>query len=293
MTFDLIIPGLATVALGVVAGHVRWALKPAVAVKVLSLVAAVAAATVLLIAGVVALAFAARWSLILVVVQSCPAIPLHHQVGFVEGAASFIIVTVAAIRIRQVVRQRRWAVEGTTGRRVSVLADDEPIAYAAPGKPGCVVVSRGLLTALEPRERQVVFAHERAHLEQNHHRYLLAGALSVAVLPILRPLVDQVRLATERCADEAAATAMAGDREVVASAIARAALATHAYHEVVASFGGASIPIRVEALIATPSSRIPTGVAAAAVAAAAGVGLAAGSVQIHHFIQLVGHLCGL
>ena len=54
------------------------------------------------------------------------------------------------------------------------------IAFAVPGDPGCVVVSRGLLDRLEPRERKVVFAHERAHLRLGHHRYLHASEVAAA-----------------------------------------------------------------------------------------------------------------
>jgi Zn-dependent protease with chaperone function len=97
---------------------------------------------------------------------------------------------------------------------LSILDTAEPIAYAAPGDPGCVVVSKGLLDVLAPRERQVVLAHERAHLHHNHHRYLLAAELAVAVVPVLRPLVVQIRFATERSADESAVAALGGDREL-------------------------------------------------------------------------------
>jgi len=292
VSHSLFLPGLATIALAVAAGHVRWSLNPSIVVKLLTAVAALAATTSFLLVGALAAGFAARSPVLLAVVRVCRVIPVHHQVGTVEGLAASVALAVVVFRIQLVLRQRRWAVEGTQGRRILVLADDEPIAYAAPGKPGCVVVSRGLLDALEPQERQVLFAHERAHLDQRHHHYLLVGALSVAVLPVLRPLVVQLRLATERCADEAAAHVMAGDRQLVATAITRAAVATSAYGGVVGSFGGASILARVEALVATPST--PTALTGAVVVAGvAGLGTAVGSVQLHHLLQLVAHICGL
>jgi len=285
-------PALATIALAIGVGHVRWSLNPSTILKLLTAVAALAATMAILFVGALAAGLAARSSVLFAVLGVCPVIPIHHQVGTVEGLAATVVLAAVVFRIQRVLRQRRWAVDGTQGRRILVLANDEPIAYAAPGKPGCVVVSRGLLDALEPQERQVLFAHERAHLDQRHHHYLLVCALSVAVLPMLRPLVTQVRLATERCADEAAALVMAGDRKLVATAITRAAVATSAYGGVVGSFGGASILARVEALIATPST--PTALTgAAAVVGVAGFGTVVGSVQAHHLFQLFAHLCGL
>jgi len=285
-------PALATIALGTGAGHVRWSLNPSTILKLLTAVAALAAMMAILFVGALAAGFAARSSVLFAVIGVCPVIPIHHQVGTVEGLAATLVLAGVGFRIQRVLQQRRWAVEGTQGRRILVLANDEPIAYAAPGKPGCVVVSRGLLDALEPQERQVLFAHERAHLDQRHHRYLLVGALSVAVIPMLRPLIAQVRLATERCADEAAALVMAGDRKLVATAITRAAVATSAYGGVVGSFGGASILARVEALIATPST--PTALTGAVVVVGVvSLGAVVGSVQAHHLFQLFAHLCGL
>ena len=93
-------------------------------------------------------------------------------------------------------------------------------------------------------------------------------------------------------ADEAAVRAMDGDREVVAVSIARAALATTDYAGTVAGFGGGSVPFRVSALLddSQQARFAVAGVLAIAVAAIAGI--TASSVQVHHFVELAGHLCG-
>jgi len=174
-----------------------------------------------------------------------------------------------------------------------VVDSPELIAYAAPGDPGCVVVSRGLLDALEPRERQVVLAHERAHLYHGHHRYLLAGEIAVAIVPFLGPLVDQIRLATERSADESAAEALGGDRRLVARTIARAAITRTVHDGLVGAFGGASVPARVQALIGPPQNPALTVAAFPVIGATAAVTVLAGSVQVHHFVELIEHVCGL
>ena len=198
-------------------------MPPLVTVRVLTFIAAVTATTALTVVLVAAAAFLTRSTMAMTVIGWCPIIPLHREIGLAEGVVVFVLLSVVVWRVGGVVLRHRRAVAGTNGQRFQVLDTPQPIAYAVPGKPGCVVVSNGLLSALDPWERQVLFAHERAHLHQNHHRFLFAGALAVAVVPLLRPLVGQLRMATERCADEAAVVAVGGDRWLVAASIARAA----------------------------------------------------------------------
>ncbi len=224
-------------------------------------------------------------------VRWCPIIPLHHQVGTGVGVSATILSLAVIIRIRLVFTTRRQAIAGTEGLGLSILQTDEPIAYAAPGSPGCIVVSQGLLAALSPQERKVLFAHERAHLRQHHASFLLVGALAVAVVPWLRPLVDQLRLATEQCADEAAAKEVGGDRDLVASAVARAALATSSYRGLVGSFGGSSIPTRVEALIGSPTQPRLIRRTMALTGTVVVLSIASGGLQLHHFAQVAEHIC--
>lgn len=293
MSIELVLPTVVAVAFGTAAVLVRWPGRPTVVMRLLAGIAGVTAATVFLVVSVGAVGLLARSALVMSLIDWCPVVPLHHDVGYLEGGLAFVATSAGLIRMVRVVRRRRRAAGGMRGRRLFVLDTAEPIAYAAPGKPGCVVVSRGMLDVLGPRERQVLFAHERAHLRHHHHRYLLVGELAAAVLPVLRPLVYQLQLATEREADEAAVRAMGGDRPLVARAIARAAITSSAYHGLVGAFGGGSVPVRVQALIGPASSpaRARVGLLAAGVVAA--VALAAGSVQLHHVARLAGHLCHL
>ena len=114
-----------------------------------------------------------------------------------------------------------------------------------------------------------VFAHERAHLRLRHHRYLLAAELSRSVLPFIRPLTRQLHHATERAADEAAVDAVAGERSIVATAIARAALGTPAIGTIPA-LGGGSVPRRLEALL-WPEREARAGAMTSMVAACGGL----------------------
>ncbi|MFI1994955.1 M56 family metallopeptidase [Actinoplanes sp. NPDC020271] len=109
-----------------------------------------------------------------------------------------------------------------------VVADwARPMAVAVPGtarRPGHLLVTTGILRLLDPDERRVLFAHERAHLEHRHHLLVAAAAAAAAVNPLLVPVRDAVAYLVERWADEEAA-AQVGDRRLAAKAVARAALA--------------------------------------------------------------------
>ncbi|WP_019926042.1 M56 family metallopeptidase [Nocardia sp. BMG111209] len=166
---------------------------------------------------------------------------------------------------------------------VVVLDDPNPEAYAIPGSPGRIVVTTGMLAALDESERRALLAHERAHLTGRHHLFVAAADLAAAANPLLRPLAAGVRYTTERWADESAATGI-GDRRVVARAIGKAALRTrHAPGGPALALAvtgrdplrGGPVPRRVAALLAPgPEVRRTRGLAAAAVGV---VGFAAAS----------------
>ncbi|MDH3293511.1 MAG: M56 family metallopeptidase [Acidimicrobiia bacterium] len=291
MNVEFVLPGLAVLAVAVGLGIARWPLVPRADVWALTTVSMVAAATVASVVVTTVAGFVLGPARKAEIVQWCRIVPLHHEVTPIEGILATAAVAVMVTRVILVMQQRRAALVPTDGRRLAVLDTDEPVAYATPGKPGCVVVSTGLLSVLEPRERQVVIAHERAHLQQAHHRVLLIGALAVAVVPLLGPLVERLCLATERQADEDAVVAMGGDRQLVATAIAKAAINKASFDGLVPAIGGGSVVARVEALTGRPPGRwtIRTGVALAAAGTAAVV--AAGSIQIHHIWILADHVC--
>lgn len=291
MSVGLVLPALIVAVVASLAGAVRWPLRPAMAIRVLSVIAAVSSATVLFVAIVGVVGFFARSAVVLSLIAWCPAVPNHHEISFFEGVVSTVVVAASAWRIRRVLVMRRWASRGTQGRRLAVLDTGEPIAYAAPGTPGCVVVSQGMLDVLDPEERQVLFAHERAHLDQNHHRFLLVVELAVAVLPTLRPLAEQLRLATERCADEAAAKAVGDDRQLVARSIAKAAVRADDYRGLVGSFGGGSARLRVHALLGPGPSQATLHAGTFSTLAIASVAVVATGVQVHHVVELIEHLC--
>lgn len=109
-----------------------------------------------------------------------------------------------------------------------MIADwSTPMAVAVPGRPGHLLVTTGILGALDADERRVLFAHEQAHLSRHHHRLVTVAGMAAAVNPLLIPVREAVAYLVERWADEEAAD-IVGDRGLTARAVARAALASTA-----------------------------------------------------------------
>ncbi|MFE5540097.1 M56 family metallopeptidase [Streptomyces sp. NPDC056519] len=147
-------------------------------------------------------------------------------------AAGALLAWCTARLVRGV--RRRWTQLRHAGRLAAeadgelvVLPDEYPDAYALPGSPGRIVVTAGMLRALSAPEREVLIAHERAHLRERHHLFTAVGDLAGLCHPALRTLREPLAYALERSADESAARAV-GSRRLTARAIGRAALATRA-----------------------------------------------------------------
>lgn len=173
------------------------------------------------------------------------------------ACASTVLLALCGLALIRTVRRRtgelRAARRGLapSTAELAVVCDPGPYAYALPGRPGRIVVTTGMLRALDPAEREVLFAHERAHLRARHHLFLAAAELAAQLHPALRPLRAPLEYALERWADEAAARAV-GDRRLAARAIGRAALAgrTAAPHpRAVLGAATGPVPRRVAALL--------------------------------------------
>jgi hypothetical protein len=124
------------------------------------------------------------------------------------------------------------------------------------GSPGRIVVSDGILRALDTDERRVLLAHERSHLHNRHDRYRRLVRLAARINPLLRPTIGAADLLLERWADEDAACAV-GSRRLTARALARAALADApaGAPPAHASFAAQRVSARVESLLASAPSR--------------------------------------
>jgi hypothetical protein len=229
---------------------------------------------VLVVAGVVRLPLAALvgdWSL--------AAVRAGDPVSKAEAAAAgLLLAAAAAAGVRMLWRRMRAlaaaAIEAAClpgGGQLVVVDDDAPQAYALPGLPGRVVVSTGMLDALDEADREAMLAHERAHLACHHYAFVAATHLAAACNPLLRPAASAVAYTVERWADERAAT-VCGDRRQVARAVGKAALATthsrsrRRLPDAVLGLlgrrrtpltGAGPVPRRVAALLAEPRTSSP------------------------------------
>lgn len=151
-------------------------------------------------------------------------------IGVAGLAAGMLIVSglsVIAVARRSRSARRAARVEpgaATHERRpgfdVVTVPDRALVAYSVGGRQRQVVLSQGLQERLDKRAVAAVVAHEAAHLNARHERWLTFAAVLEAALwfvPAAGAVVSGLRLSLERWADEAAV------REVGTEAV-RAAL---------------------------------------------------------------------
>ena len=147
-----------------------------------------------------------------------------------------------------------------------------------------MVLSSGLVELLDDDEQRVVLAHEGAHANHRHDRYLLVAQLAAATIPVLRPLTSRLQFSLERWADEVAVE-VCGDRRFVAHTLGKVAL--HSVTPVGAlSFAGLGVPARVSALLSAPAPapRVPLLIGLWSAIAVTG---ALAAFQVHHLASLV------
>lgn len=256
MRFDVYTPLLVSLLLPLVSPAVGRRVAPALAARVLTSAAALTAA-------------ATTWSLILLttalVGDAPPLVREAHEDGRrladpvpeVIGVAACLTLAVVVWRVQRAVRAerrtrralRRLCAGHPRDTELVVAASETPQAFAIPGRPGRILVTSSMLSALAPAERRVLLAHERAHLTHRHGRLVTAATLAAAANPLLGPVRSAVSFLVERWADEQAATAV-GDRVTTARALARAALS--ARPRCALNFTDRAVTRRIAALQAAP-----------------------------------------
>jgi Zn-dependent protease with chaperone function len=288
-------------------------------------------ATWLLTASAVALAAASSAALGLLALTGLVQIPLVANLGdwslavlrrddpatlSIAAISGVLLAAAATAEVRMLWRRSRAllasAVEAAClpGADELVVVDDPAAeAFAMPGLPGLrgprgprgrIVISTGMLAALDSNECDVVLAHERAHLIGRHYLFTAVARLAAAANPLLRPLASAVDYTVERWADEHAATVV-GNRHRVARTVGKAALAathTSARRRMPAAVMGVlgrtgslhaagPIPRRVAALLApAPGKRTLPLVAAAALLIATGLCFAEAANDLHALLEL-------
>jgi hypothetical protein len=232
-----------------------WSLVCAAVVAGAGWVGALALLAFTALAQIPAVAEEGLWSIHALRAQDPVRLFVAVGCGFALAWTCASLVVASWRQVRAVRRLRRDCRRLPGYGELAVLDDASPEAFALPGSPGRIVVSRGMLRCLSGVEREALLAHERTHLRCGHHRFQAVWRLTATVNPFLRPLVGAGDFVLERWADEEAATAV-GDRSVVARAVARAALAASGSRrgqEVRAlAVTGGPVPRRVRALLAPP-----------------------------------------
>ena len=234
MNVSVYLPFLASLVICLASPVVARRGRPAVTAIVLSAVSVVAAAGSL-------------WAMALLAVtgiDDVPALDPRSIVFSVPDPVALVAavgVLVAAARMAGTIRRRRRVHRRVRGALhglasgdsdVVVIADLLPDAFVVPARRTGIlrrqrpqiVVTNGMLAALDDDQQQALFAHERAHLDGGHHLLRAAADLAAAASPLLIPARDAVGFLCERSADERAGAAV-GSRNLVAAAIATAALA--------------------------------------------------------------------
>lgn len=158
--------------------------------------------------------------------------PGGEVAGWAAGAVAVAAAGSASVSLLRGRNIRRLArVEPCLGEHrrfgsyeLVVLKAEETFAFSVDGDRGQIVVSSGLVDTLTEDELAVVLAHEAAHLDYGHRRYLsLAGAvrLGLVFFPLASKSASALLIALERWADETALGAVEQGRDHLRSALLR------------------------------------------------------------------------
>ncbi|MFF8730482.1 M56 family metallopeptidase [Streptomyces sp. NPDC015171] len=273
-----------------------WAITVSAAALAIGVVACLGALLLPVALAVPALAAVAH------LVEPLRAGPRVLVLGVSVMAAGTLMITCVTVARRVWSESRRLgAVRGGVAHLphaggLCVVDDPRPDAFALPGGlrgQARIVVTTGMLRALDARERETLLAHERAHLAGRHHLFLAVVQLAGWCHPALAAVVPQVSFAAERAADEVAARAT-GDRKLTARAVGRAALAATRgpgpgqLPVVAAGAVTGPVPARVKALLfQAPVRRVaPVLLAMALTCSLAAASAFSGAVLLHRGVEV-------
>jgi hypothetical protein len=152
-----------------------------------------------------------------------------------------------------------------------LLEHPAPVAFCLPGARPLLVLSSGMVAELDDGQLAAVVAHERAHLAEHHHLYLLpflAWKAALPVLPAAARALSAVRGLVEMRADDRALRSLSGPdpRRTLAQAIVVAAAGGGVPGGALAA-GGSAVGARVRRLL-DPPAPLPAAARAAALLAA-------------------------
>ncbi|MCV2488131.1 M56 family metallopeptidase [Geodermatophilus sp. YIM 151500] len=159
-----------------------------------------------------------------------------------------------------------------------LLDHPAPVAFCIPGARPLLVLSSGMVAELDEAQLAAVVAHERAHLREHHHLYLLPFVAWEAALPVLPATTrahTAVRTLVEMRADDLALAdpALAGTggphpRRTLAEAIVAAAEGAGGVPGGALALGAGAVAARVHRLL-DPPPPLPAAVRTAVLVVAA------------------------
>jgi hypothetical protein len=177
--------------------------------------------------------------------------PVSDSAALVAGALFLPAVGLATAYVVRTIRAV-WATQrlchGLPSAGSLLVVDAvQPEAFTTAGVSGRIIVTTGLLRALDGDQRKALLAHEHSHLRHRHPWWTISADLAAALNPLLRPTARAVRQLCERWADEDAAAVTS--RSTVADTISRVALlVTGRPHETVAAATGGTVTERLRAM---------------------------------------------
>ena len=285
---QLVTPLAVVVVLGTIVAFVGRGLSPRNAARVALVVLLLGGATMVPVVGHLLIAF------LVGVPEVGPLVHntlhsggIHLAKPNLVGAVALVAFVYAVFSLTRLVFSRK-KIRAAHGGGLVVAPDAGMYAFALPGSRPGVVVSQGLVDSLSPDELAIVLAHENAHIENRHDRWMLVGQVCSAVNPLMRHSLLSLRYSLERWADEAAVRTC-GSRQLVRETIAKVALGPEQPQHVlgVASFGVVA-RVRVLGLPEHGGSRWNL------VFSACGVVLMAilCAIQWHHVALAISTVCG-
>lgn len=289
MTFpNLLLPLLVAIGLAAAVTTAHRRLPPVLAARTVTVTIVVVVAAALPTLWIVSLGYLAHVPLFGRGLRWCAeTFGVHQRIPTWAGLPAVAMVLASSVRVTTVLRTHRRLRHDRPGS-VEIAGHDHAFAYTLPGRGGRVVLSSGLVELLDDDEQAVVLAHEGAHAQHRHDRYLLIARVASATVPLLRPLTSRLQFSLERWADEAA-VGQCGDRRFVARTLGKVAL--HRFAPVGAlSFGGLGVPARVAALLTPPTTQ-PRWSAQAGLWLSIGITGLLAAFQIHHLASLLIALC--
>lgn len=180
MVLNLLFPMVVAVVAAFGAARMQRRLRPDWATWTLTVLSGGAALAVLWALMALATGFAAEQPGLARVFGWCDVVfSSHDRVPAPVGIGAWAALLASAVSVAIRLHRRREVMRMT---HEQVAGSSEPVAFAVPGRPGRVVVSKGMLETLDSAERRVVYAR------MSTRTCVVITIVSSTLLTLLQPL---------------------------------------------------------------------------------------------------------